>query len=133
MRVLTIFLIISLLYLLTACYSTSYVPRGDNVRKSFKNSKEVYLYSLDKSYYFARPSGVIFIADTLYGTGKVLIEDEPGPTEEVKIAVRDIYSLRVRSFDTKKTSVLVGAGILVIVLIKMSNPFKFKGSSFLIM
>jgi hypothetical protein len=119
-----------MLFSLTACYSTRYVPRGDGVQEAFKKSEEVYLNSLDKTYYFDEPSWVKFESDSLYGTARIMIEDKPGPIEDVKMAVRDIYSLRVKSFDATKTAVLLGAGALAVVYISdASNSWKSSSSS----
>lgn len=122
MKILSIVLFLSIFFSLTACYSTKYIKAGDDVSQAFRNSKEVDLYSLDESYHFANPANIIFVGDSLYGTGRMLFGGESDSARYVKIALRDIYSLQVTSYDMTKTGILLGAGILAAVF--ASKPFK---------
>jgi len=114
-------LVVALLNLF-GCYSVDYltVPQYEQVERKDGKPEKIKVTTKDYEEYQFSNSNFYIQNDTLYGKGKLLIAVEQEPIER-KIALSDIVTIEVESFDLGDTCLLgggiyLGIGLLVFIV-----------------
>ena len=108
MKVISIILILALLNLITACYSTKYVYNNDEIRKVMENNDGIYLQADGREYYFSSPSNYTILHATLTGLGENPNDYSLGLSRDVIIPLDNVKRIGIREFDGDKTTIAVG-------------------------
>lgn len=131
MRIIIIFLILSILYSFTACYNTKLVSLNDEIKNLPRKEDSFYLYTKNSKSYYFRPYYYRLINDRLVGSAQVVTDGIKGSSEFVSIAVEDIHKLEVEELDGIRSIValtcVVGIGYCTYLFIeagrKLNNGF----------
>ena len=131
MRLISVLLIGSLIYSAVACYSTKQIRQDDEIIIALYRGEELKIYTKD-SVYKLKSSSYIVRKDTLYG---VLQDSKFGDdAKSIKLGLHDISYIEKTNYDTDKTTILLGAGVLMVLVIGgfylavSSLNFGFQGS-----
>ena len=131
MRLISVLLIGSLIYSIMACYSTKQIHQHEEITIALYRGEELKIYTKD-SVYKLKSSSYIVRKDTLYG---VLQDSKFGyDAKSIKIGLSDISYIEKTNYDADKTTILLGAGVLMVLVIGgfylavSSLNFGFQGS-----
>ena len=126
MRLISTVMICSLLYSVTACYSSRLILQKDEILKEVNTGNVVFVRTDAHAYDLHPPYYYEVIQDTLIGQGRNMIYQEGFiRKEDFKIAVKDIQELEVQNLKKAETVFLIiGSAILIsgmVIINSLSN------------
>lgn len=128
MKIISISVILSLLYLLTSCYSTRTIMQKDEIKDVLQNGEGIYLETETETYNFFPPYLYKVSNDTITGIGRIQNMTRSTLVSDVVIGLDDIHQIKVKKYEPTRTglAVLVTGGVVVagIVFIIEMQDFK---------
>jgi hypothetical protein len=114
---------------LMGCYSLESVtvPEYKQVEEEKGKPDEIFVLTKDLEKYHFSNSNFYVETDTLYGKGEIILDDSGRPFEGA-IALSDIVSIKIESFDLANTCLWSGgiyvgvAAIALVLAIIIANP-----------